>query len=299
MDYFSDRENGPRPRVDENISPLAWGGIVAIVQALISSGAFGIKYPEMCPAGVGPVGTDEKSLSLILRAEIPELDWPLKTTAESQEGFSFYQEPFAPATLAILDFIEFCFHSIGKPVQHDYHKFFQHHHLSFDEQVGQEEFRINVNRIFARNGIAYDLSATGRVERVAPPVLREELSNAVFISGDGTLDRMLEEARQKFLNPDVRIRREALERLWDCWERLKSQADPNNKKVAVATLLDQVAPDAPFRAVLEKEARELTEIGNSFHIRHSEVSQTPLTFSAHVDYLFHRLFALVLLLLRK
>jgi len=299
LDYFSDRENGPRPRVDESISPLAWGGIVAVVQALISSGAFGIKYPEMCPDGAGPVGTDEKSLSLVLRAEIPELDWPLKTTAESQEGFSFYQEPFAPPTLAILDFIEFCFRSIGKPVQHDYHKFFQHHHLSFDEQAGQEEFRTNVNRIFARNGIAYDLSATGRVERVAPAVLREELSNAVFISGDSTLDRMLEEARQKFLSPDVRIRREALERLWDCWERLKSQADPNNKKIAVATLLDRAAPDAPFRAVLEKEARELTEIGNSFHIRHSEVSQTPLTSSAHVDYLFHRLFCLVLLLLRR
>lgn len=299
MDYFSDRENGPRPRVDESISPFAWGGIVAIVQALISSGAFGIKYPEMCQDGAGPVGTDEKSLSLVLRAEIPDLDWPLKTTAESQENLSFDQEPFAPATLVVLDFIEFCFRSIGKPIQHDFHKFSQHHHLSFDEQAGQEEFRTNVNRIFARNGIAYDLSATGRVERVAPPVLREELSNAVFSSGDGTLDRMLEEARQKFLSPDVPIRREALERLWDCWERLKSQADPNNKKIAVATLLDRAAHDVPFRTVLEKEARELTDIGNSFHIRHSEVSQTPLTSSAHIDYLFHRLFCLVLLLLLR
>lgn len=299
LDYFSDRENGPRPRINESISPLAWGGVVAIVQTLVSSGAFGAKFPDMCPDGAGPVGTDDKSLSLVLRAEIPELDWPLKTTAESQEEFSFYQVPYAPATLVALDFIEFCFRSIGKPIQHDYHKFFQHHHLSFDEQAGQEEFRVSVNRIFSRNGIAYDLSATGCIERVAPPVLREQLATTLFISEDRTLDRMLEEARQKFLSPDVRIRREALERLWDCWERLKSQADPINKKIAVATLLDRAAPDAPFRTVLEKEARELTEIGNSFHIRHSEVSQTPLTSSAHVDYLFHRLFCLVLLLLRK
>jgi hypothetical protein len=201
--------------------------------------------------------------------------------------------------LDILDFIGFCFHSIGKPVQHDYHKFFQHYHLSFDEQAGQEEFRININRIFARNGVAYDLSEAGRVERLAPPVLRDALSNAFFISGDGTLDRMLEEARLKYLSPDVCIRREALERLWDCWERLKSQADPNNKKVAVAALLDRAAPEAPFRALLEKETLELTKIGNSFHIRHSEVSQTPLTSSTHVDYLFHRLFCVVLLLLRR
>lgn len=299
MDYFSDKENGSCPRVEENISPSAWGGIVAIVQSLGRSGAFGIKYPDMCPDGAGTVGTDEKTLSLVLRAEIPTLEWPLKTTTETQEGFSYYQEPFAPATLVILDFIEFCYRSVGKPIQQDFHKFFQHHHLSFDEQAGRDEFRTSINRIFSRNGIVYNLSATGQIERIAPPVLREVLSNAFFATGDGTLDRMFEEARKKYLSPDLRIRQEALERLWDGWERLKSQADPSNKKIAVATLLDRAAPDAPFRTVLEKEARELTEIGNSFHIRHSEVSQTPLTSSAHIDYLFHRLFCLVLLLLRR
>ena len=299
LDYFSDRENGPRPRVEECISPSAWGGIVAIVQALVSSGAFGIKYPDVCPDGAGTVGTDEKSLSLVLRAEIPELEWPLKTTTEPHENFSYHQEPYAPTTLTILDFIEFCFRSVGKPVQNDFHKFFLHHHLLFDEQVGRDEFRISVNRIFSRNAIAYNLSETGHIERLAPSVLREVLSNTLFASGDGTLDRMFEDARQKYLSPDLRIRQEALERLWDGWERLKSQAYPTNKRVAVATLLDRAAPDAPFRAVLEKEALELTDIGNSFHIRHSEVSQTPLTSSAHIDYLFHRLFCLILLLLRR
>lgn len=181
MDYFSDRENGPRPRVEESVSPSVWGGIFAIVQSLSKSGAFGIKFPEICPDGAGPVGTDEKTLSLVLRAEIPAIEWPLKTTTESQDGFSFYQEPFAPATLAILDFIEFCYRSIGKPIQHDFHKFFQHHHLSFDEQAGREEFRISVNRIFSRNGIAYNLSPTGQVELLAPPVLREALFNTLII----------------------------------------------------------------------------------------------------------------------
>ncbi len=39
-DYFSDRENGPRARTDQAISPLVWAGLVALVQGLINSGAF-------------------------------------------------------------------------------------------------------------------------------------------------------------------------------------------------------------------------------------------------------------------
>ena len=31
MEYFSDKEKGPKPRATETISPSAWGGIVAIV----------------------------------------------------------------------------------------------------------------------------------------------------------------------------------------------------------------------------------------------------------------------------
>ena len=56
----------------------------------------------------------------------------------------------------------------------------------------------------------------------------------------------------------------------------------------------------PFRhrERLDKEAFELTSIGNSFQIRHTETQQTPLELSEHVDYLFHRLFSMVWLILR-
>jgi hypothetical protein len=63
-------------------------------------------------------------------------------------------------------------------------------------------------------------------------------------------------------------------------------------------MLERASPETTFRAALDQEARALTDIGNSFQIRHTEISQTPLTLNEHVDYLFHRLFALILLLLR-
>lgn len=298
-EYFSDREQGPRPRTEEVVSPTVWGGIVGLVQSLIATGAFGAKYPENCPDGQGPIGTDEYALALAVQAEMPGLPWPLVTTERIQQGYFSEDRPFAPETLLALDFIEFCHRMVAKPIEGSFHSFFRHHHLSFDEAKGKQVFREDINRIFSRNSLAFELSPNGQVVRLAPTVLSESLSSARFRTGDSTLDGMLEESRAKFLNPSVTIRREAVERLWDCWERLKSLDSPGNKKQSIESLLLRAAPDTTFRSVLEIEARALTEIGNSFHIRHSEVTQPAVTDSAHIDYLFHRLYSLVVLLLSK
>ncbi len=298
-DYFSDREIGPRPRVNEDISPSVWGGIVALVQALIATGAFGFKFPDCCPDGVGVMGTDERALALAVRAEIPDLPWSLQTVETSwQRGYS-EEKSYAPATLVALDFIEFCFWAIAKPINGSYHPFFNHHHLSFQAAEGKEEFRINVNRIFARNGVAFELSADGKISRLAPVVLAEQLSNSLFQTGDKLLNRMLQESRSKFLDPKPAIRREALERLWDCWERIKSLNNPQDKKKSVADLLDKAAGETAFRQLLETEASALTAIGNSFHIRHTEVGKVAVNDSDHIDYLFHRLFSMIHLVLQK
>jgi hypothetical protein len=44
---------------------------------------------------------------------------------------------------------------------------------------------------------------------------------------------MLDESQKKFLNPHPDIRKEAVERLWDCWERLKSIENPKSKKDSI------------------------------------------------------------------
>ena len=298
MEYFSDKERGPKPRIDGIVSPSAWGGIVAQIQSLISSGAFGNQFPETCPDGSVIVGTDYHAFELAAKAEIPNIAWPLQTTVRLQEDFLSDEEPYAPDTLDILDLIELCYTCVAKPIQGGYHKFFQHYHLSFDIETGQMEYRNRINRIFSRNGLVYELNEDGSIIRLAPPVLREELSNIIFSTKDSTLNRMLEESRTKFLNPDPTVRHEALERLWDSWERLKTLEEPNNKKQSVSKLLDQAAQEKVFRTLIENDAKELTSIGNNFHIRHSEITKTEITNDAHIDYLFHRLFSMIHLLLR-
>ena len=44
---------------------------------------------------------------------------------------------------------------------------------------------------------------------------------------------------------------------------------------------------------------ELNSIGNSYLIRHSEVTQVAVIDVDHIDYLFHRLFAMIQLMLSK
>jgi hypothetical protein len=110
---------------------------------------------------------------------------------------------------------------------------------------------------------------------------------------------MLDECRAKFSDRNSLVRREALERLWDGWERLKSLADPSDKKKSIKIILDTTSAEPSLRERLENEAIELTSIGNSHLIRHSEVNQVPVIDVDQVDYLFHRLFAMIQLVLRK
>jgi len=289
MSYFSEREQGERPRESEMIGEGVWGGIQALLKSRVEDGSFGATYPETCDDGAGPVGTNASALAKAVRAEIPAFAEP-----------PWYdRSPDVPGTLNILDMIEFCWRTIGKPIKADYHSFFKHHHLSFDIGAGRNEFREAVNRIFRRNGLAYELRENGRVERLAPPVLREVLAAAEFRTGDNELDAMLEKARRKFLNPDMAVRRESLEALWDSWERLKTLNGPD-KKTQFPAMLDKAAgPSFPvIRDAIEKDARELTRLGNDLQIRHSETSREPVSQSSHVDYLFHRLFALVSVILK-
>lgn len=283
--YFSDREFGARPRIKEEISRNAWGGIIALIKSYIADSSFGYRYPLLCQEGKGIYGCDENSFSLAIEAEIPSVRWPL-----SQDRI--------PTTPEILDIIEFCHRAVGKPIKIDYHRFLGHSHFRFEVEEGRVAFRGDINLIFSRNGLAYELGTDGSIVRLAPVVLRDALRYAIFKTGDADLDLLLESARTKYLDPDPNVRRESLEKLWDAWERLKSIEPDKNKKSSVEALLNKAASEQNFRERLDKEARELTEIGNKFRIRHSETNQTSLELSEHLDYLFHRLFALIRLFLR-
>ena len=139
-----------------------------------------------------------------------------------------------------------------------------------------------------------DLEREAETRPIAP-VVRSVLEGMPK-SGDTTFDTMLADAVTKFRDSAPKARMEALEKLWDTWERLKSLETQGNKQASASLLLDRAAAGGPFREALEREAKELTTIGNTFHIRHFETDRSPLDNPKYVEYLFHRLFALIQLL---
>jgi hypothetical protein len=296
MEYFSDKESKSKPQTVDSVTPAAWGGIVAHVQSLVTTGAFGQYYPDMCPDGNGPIGTDVQSFIRALKAELPDIQWPLETEKTESGGLSWETKPWVPENIVVLDLIQFCYQAVAKPIQGGYHSFFQHHHLSFDEEAGKESFREKINTIFRRNGIAFVLENDGAIKRIIPKQFKNFISTHIQ-TGDSVLDNMIDDAQHKFLNPDTKIRREAIERLWDCWERIKTLENPTDKKKSISALLDKASAESETRLLLEDEARKLTDIGNAFHIRHSEATQVVISDNNMIDYLFYRLFAFIQMLL--
>jgi len=119
MPFFSDRERGKTPQTITELTPAAWRGIAALISSRLNDGSFGARFPEMCPDGAGPCGTNERLFWDSIRAEIPAL--------AEQEHILIEQDP--PNLLDVMDMIEFCWQSVGQVKRGSYHKFFQHHHL--------------------------------------------------------------------------------------------------------------------------------------------------------------------------
>jgi hypothetical protein len=132
--------------------------------------------------------------------------------------------------------------------------------------------------------------------RPVSPILLDAMRN-IPVSGDETLDELLQEACRKFKDPAPQSLQDATEKLWDSWERIKSLENPDNKKKSVKVLLEKAATDdMSFYNYLDREATALTEIGNKFQLRHFEVGKQPLT-PEQLEYLFHRLYSLIRFLL--
>ena len=162
--------------------------------------------------------------------------------------------------------------------------------------AGYEKYSSRVNDLFRLCGHPFEIKDS-KVERFGPNVLHQPLRDTVFNTGDDGLDELLEVARTRFFDSDPKVRREALEKLWDAWERIKTLENPNKKK-GVELILERAVPDMSMRREIEKVARSLTDIGNSFRIRHHEIGTAEISSGLDVDFLFYSLFGLIWRLLR-
>lgn len=285
--YFTDRENGAQPRTVDVINERLWGGLYTLINTRLHDGGFGYRFPEQCRDGNGPCGCDSSAFGLGLAAEVPNVCWPLNANT-------------VPATPDVMDLLEFCASSVGEPIQDSYHEYYKHHHLSWNKDQGLANFVQAVNVIFVRNGIAYELTDKGHARRLLPQPFAEMLGRTLFKTEDAQTNQLLELARQKIASHKPEDRQDALEKLWDAFERLKTHESGSDKKTQANKMLNKVEPaDPKFHKLLADEASALTEIGNTFCIRHFETNQENLTAAAHVDYVFMRMFAFIEIILKS
>ena len=285
---FTERHGMNEPRVKEELDAELKKGLFKLVKAKIDENLFGEGFSEECPdGGNNSIGCDREKLKAGLAAYrvIWPYDWPTR-------------ENDWPTDPQLFDLLEFLYKHAGLPSAYSHHSFFGHDHLSYDREAGRIKFEEDINRFFERNGLVFELKH-GEVTRMAPAGLHEALATTVFATGDADLDRLLETAREKFLHRSLDVRKEGLEKLWDAWERLKTIEPGSDKPAQVTAILDKGAAEPVLRARLESEARELSFIGNNLMIRHTEVGKPPISESAQVDYLFHRMFAMIRLLLKS
>lgn len=222
---FTERVAQPEPRVKDTLEGGVQVALLQLVAQRIDDSSFGMAFPETCPDGNLNAGANVARLRDVMSGY--KVIWPQDALLMGINRSTDHQ---------VFDLLEFAYEYISHPVSIGLHSYFQHHHYRYDQDAGRRQFAEEVNRLFERNGIAYQLHE-GQVERLVPTVLQEVLLQQTFNTGDRLLDELLGAAREKFLNRELAVRREALEKLWDAWERLKSLSDHNDKRRSIEMLI--------------------------------------------------------------
>jgi hypothetical protein len=170
-----------------------------------------------------------------------------------------------PPTDTILDLCELIARNIGKPNAVDYHKYFGHSHFRYDKEAGFADWVQDVNLLFARSGLVFEMSADGFIKRTLPKVLAEIIAQSDFWTGDAGTDSLLDRAVILLTSRDPNAHQDAIEKLWDAFERIKTLEATDKKQGAKALLIASTAANSPvFNDAIEAEFRVLTELKINF-----------------------------------
>lgn len=260
------------------------------------------KYPEQCPDGHGCCGIDFEQLRLDLRYEIPTLyrDYSdnIAVPTVHHNVFDSDDEESEYDQYALLDLIEFFAENLRDVVVGSFHSYFGHYHLTCQNSRNVcVQFRDEINSIFQKTGLLYELNTDLQVERIVEnSPLTPAVESAIAAVKEAGTRELLQEAILLHRSPCPADIRDAVEKLWDAYERLKTYYTTMNKaKSAEKIVNDMAAGQAPYVTLFDTEFRALTKIGNDFRIRHHETDKVEITDIRYYDYFFNRCLSLIAL----
>ena len=260
------------------------------------------KYPAQCPDGHGCCGIDFEQLRLDLQYEIPTLyrDYSenIAVPTVHHNVFDSDDEESEYDQYALLDLIEFFAENVRDVVVGSFHSYFGHYHLTCQNSRNVcAQFRDEINSIFQKTGLLYELNTNLQVDRIVEnSPLTPAVESAIAAVKEAGARELLQEAILLHRSPYPADIRDAVEKLWDAYERLKSYYTTMKKEKSAEKIVnDMAAEQAPYVTLFDTEFRALTKIGNDFRIRHHETDKVEITDVRYYDYFFNRCLSLIAL----
>ena len=253
------------------------------------------KYPEECADGYGCCGLDWTKFNTALKFEIPSLyrnsngyiEKPSKNWRGELEEYDQY---------ALLDYIEFMAQNCKDVEVGSFHSYFGHHHLQCKQTRWIcTAFKSEINDIFTKTGLLYKLTDDKIIERIVEnSPLTPDIETSISQVQERGVRELLQEAIALYKQPYPGSCRNAVEKIWDALERLKTYYTTMDKKASASQIVNDIADgQANFVELFDEEFKALTKIGNNYRIRHHETDKIDITDDRHFDYFFNRCLSLI------
>jgi len=202
---------------------------------------------------------------------------------------------------ALLDLIEFVAKNCRDFNEYDYHGFFGHHHIALlDTDKVFNGFRTDINKLFDKMGLLFTLTSKKMVERIVENdvLLQDAVASFERVSEQGAKE-LFREAIAFYKHREPEMRKNATEKIWDVFERLKTHYTNLDKKASSTKIVSEISDNRnEFISLFNDEFGALTKIGNDFRIRHHETNKIDITNNLHYDYFFNRCLSLLTLVLK-
>jgi len=171
--------------------------------------------------------------------------------------------------------------------------------LQYNELSNGEKspFQSAINESFQKDNVPFRLTDRGLIELLTEhEVLSSEIISQVESITEPGIRDLLNDAIEKHMQPNIKAHQDAVEKIWDVLERLKTYYTGMDKKASVSKIVSDMANSrAEFIELFNVEFIALTNIGNKYRIRHHETDKIDITDNKHYDYFFNRCLSLIAL----
>lgn len=303
MAYYTERHGMRKPKsTTYDISPKMYELLFKCCEKYYNNIAW--KYPEQCADGLGVIALDFQAFNSDLQYEIPDLYRVDGVVSIPTTWFNIFEQKSDCEEydqFSLFDYIEFFAENCKDYENGSYHNFFGHYHLIFkNSDLIYTSFQKDINDIFKKTGLLYRLTDEKIIERIVEnSPLSPGIEHQVSQIKEKGIKELLKEAIVLYKNPFPGSSKDAVEKIWDALERLKTYYSNLDKKTSASKIVNDMANNDPnFISVFNDEFKTLTDIGNNYRIRHHETNKIDIIDSRHYDYFFNRCLSLIALALQ-